>query len=171
MTKRKHLKRLVRSRAAATGESYAAALRSIRQHRPEDRMPDPAASDNAASAASPIASCSFCDKPNTAVQALVAGPGVFICNECVELSSAIVAEVAEATPEEKVVLREQFASRSAEEILEMLPGMARSADRFEAEVARWVSWMRERGTGWPQIADALGTSTDAARQRFDAEPG
>jgi hypothetical protein len=165
MTKRKHLKRLVRSRAATTGESYAAALRSIRQHRPEDRMPD-----NSPSSASPIASCSFCDKPNTAVQCLVAGPGVFICNECVELSAGIVAEAAHATPQEKAGLREQFASRSAEEILEMLPGMARSADRFEAEVARWVSWLRERGAGWPQIASALGTSTDAARQRFEAKP-
>jgi ClpX C4-type zinc finger protein len=163
MTKRKHLKRLVRSRAATTGESYAAALRRIRQHRPEDRMPD-----TAASTASPIASCSFCDKPNTAVQSLVAGPGVFICNECVELSAAIVAEVAEAAPEERAGLREQFASRSAEEILEMLPGMARTADRLEAEVARWVSRLREQGTGWQQIAGTLGTSTDAARQRFGA---
>ena len=124
--------------------------------------------DNSPSAASPIASCSFCDKPNTAVQCLVAGPGVFICNECVELSAGIVAEAAHATPEERSLLRRQYAGRSAEEILEMLPGFARTADRFEAEVARWVSSLRERGTGWPQIADALGTSTDAARQRFGA---
>jgi len=51
----------------------------------------------------------------------------------------------------------------------MLPGFARTADRFEAEVARWVSSLREQGTGWPQIAAALGTSTDAARQRFGAD--
>jgi hypothetical protein len=164
MTKRKHLKRLVRSRAATTGESYAAALRRIRQqHRPEDRMPDNAAPD-----ASPIASCSFCDKPNTAVQCLVAGPGVFICNECVELSAGIVAEAAHAPPEEKAALRKQYAGRSAEEILEMLPGFARTADRFEAEVARWVGSLRDQGTGWPQIAAALGTSTDAAQRRFGA---
>ena len=37
-----------------------------------------------------IASCSFCGKPNTAVRKLVAGPGVYICNECVELSASIV---------------------------------------------------------------------------------
>ena len=45
-------------------------------------------------------SCSFCLKPSDEVAKLVAGPGVYICNECVELSSAIVAEVAEATPDQ-----------------------------------------------------------------------
>ena len=120
----------------------------------------------------PIASCSFCNKPNTAVKSLVAGPGVFICNECVELSAAIVADVAHPTPEESARLRAQFADRSAAEILDMLPGVARSAARIEAELARWVNRLRERGTDWQQIADALGTSVNAARQRFEAErPG
>jgi hypothetical protein len=164
MTKRKHLKRLVRSRAATTGESYAVALRSIRQHRPEDRMPATATSTD-----SPIASCSFCHKPNTAVKTLVAGPGVFICNECVELSATIVADMAHTTPEESARLRTQFADRSAREILDMLPGVARSASRIEADLTRWVSRLREWGTDWEQIADALGTSIDAARQRFEAE--
>jgi hypothetical protein len=165
MTKRKHLKRLVRSRAATTGESYAAALRSIRQQRPEDRMPA-----KATATGKPIASCSFCHKPNTAVKNLVAGPGVFICNECVELSAAIVAEVAGITPEESARLRTQYADRSAEEILGMLPGVARTASRIEADLARWVSQLREQGTGWQQIADALGTSVGAARQRFETAP-
>lgn len=164
MTKRKHLKRLVRSRTATTGESYAAALRSIRQYRPEDRMPAIATSTD-----KPIASCSFCNKPNTAVKSLVAGPGVFICNECVELSATIVADVAHTTPEESARLRKQFVDRSAEEILDMLPGVARSASRIEADLTRWVNRLRELGTDWQHIADALGTSIDAVRQRFEAE--
>ena len=165
MTKRKHLKRLVRTRAATTGESYATALRSIRQQRPEDHMPTtPAATDK------PIASCSFCHKPNTEVRNLVAGPGVYICNECVELSAAIVAEVASLPPAESARLRAQYAGQSAEEILGMLPGVARSAARIEAELAHWVSRLRELGIGWPQIAGALGTSADAAQQRFGAAP-
>ena len=120
----------------------------------------------------PIASCSFCHKPNTAVQSLVAGPGVYICNECVELSAVIVADVAGKTPRETAKLRAQFGSRSAEEILAMLPGVARTASRIEADLARWVGRLRDQGTGWPQIASALGTSTDAAQQRFGAQqPG
>jgi hypothetical protein len=164
MTKRKHFKRLVRSRAATTGESYAVALRSIRQRRPEDRMPATATSTD-----KPIASCSFCHKPNTAVKNLVAGPGVYICNECVELSAAIVADVAHTTPEESARLRAQFVGRSAEEILDMLPGVARSASRIEADLTRWVDRLREQGTDWQRIADALGMSIDTVRQRFEAK--
>jgi hypothetical protein len=161
MTQRKHFKRLVRSRAAATGQSYAAALRSIRQHRPEDRMPTTETTDN------PITSCSFCDKPSAAVEKLVAGPAVYICNECVDLSATIISDAAHSTPEESARRRAQFASPSAEEILALLPGVARLAARVEADLARKVGRLREQGTGWPQIADALGMSTDAARQRFD----
>jgi hypothetical protein len=161
MTQRKHFKRLVRSRAAATGQSYAAALRSIRQHRPEDRMPTTETTDN------PITSCSFCDKPSAAVEKLVAGPAVYICNECVDLSATIISDAAHSTPEESARRRAQFASPSAEEILALLPGVARLAARVEADLARKVGRLREQGTGWPQIADALGVSTDAARQRFD----
>lgn len=34
--------------------------------------------------------CSFCGKPQGEVERLIAGPGVFICNECVELCQSIM---------------------------------------------------------------------------------
>jgi len=42
--------------------------------------------------------CSFCAKPQSQVRKLVAGPGVYICDECIELCSEIVEE--ELTTEE-----------------------------------------------------------------------
>jgi ATP-dependent Clp protease ATP-binding subunit ClpX len=42
--------------------------------------------------------CSFCAKPQSQVRKLVAGPGVYICDECIELCSEIVEE--ELTSEE-----------------------------------------------------------------------
>jgi ATP-dependent Clp protease ATP-binding subunit ClpX len=36
--------------------------------------------------------CSFCGKSQDKVRRIVAGPGVFICNECVELCSEILNE-------------------------------------------------------------------------------
>ena len=36
--------------------------------------------------------CSFCGKPQNQVRRLVAGPGVFICDECVQLCTDILAE-------------------------------------------------------------------------------
>ncbi len=41
--------------------------------------------------------CSFCHKSNEAVRKIVAGPdGVFICNECVDLSYHLVHDQASA---------------------------------------------------------------------------
>jgi ribosomal protein L37AE/L43A len=164
MTTKKHLKRRVRSLAARTGDPYATALRTIRQQQ-ENRMPATATSTE-----NVIASCSFCGKPDTAVQRLVAGPGVYICNECVELSAAIIADAANTTAEDVARRRSQYYDRSTEDILAMLPALVRGADRVESELAGWIRRLRDRGTDWQTIADALGVSVDSARQRFEAAP-
>src|SRR6478736_6234448 len=45
--------------------------------------------------------CSFCGKSQKQVQQLIAGPGVYICDECVELCNEIIEErLAEATESE-----------------------------------------------------------------------
>ena len=36
--------------------------------------------------------CSFCGKAQEQVKRLVAGPGVYICDECIELCSEIIGE-------------------------------------------------------------------------------
>jgi ribosomal protein L37AE/L43A len=164
MTTNKHLKRRVRSLAARTGEPYATALRTIRQQQ-ENRMPATATPGE-----NVIATCSFCGKPDSTVQRLVAGPGVYICNECVELSAAIIADAAHTSAEEVSRRRSQYYDRSAEDILAMLPVLVRSADRVESELAGWISRLRDRGTDWETIADAAGVSIEDARQRFEAAP-
>ena len=40
--------------------------------------------------------CSFCGKDKTQVEKLVAGPGVYICDECIRLCSEVL--VGEPTP-------------------------------------------------------------------------
>ena len=40
----------------------------------------------------PIHRCSFCSKTQTQVRRLVAGPNVFICNECIALCQEIIAD-------------------------------------------------------------------------------
>ena len=37
-------------------------------------------------------SCAFCKKPQTEVKVLIAGPGVYICDECVVLCNGIITE-------------------------------------------------------------------------------
>ena len=163
MTRSKHLKRMVRSRAARTGESYTTALRAVRRHRQEPTMP----TDAVPAEEEVIASCSFCGKPNTAVERLVAGPSAFICNECVGLSAEIVAASAAATPGESRRSPARFADRPTDDILALLPGLDREAVRAEEDLARWVGRLRERGTDWTVIAGALGTTVEAARRRLE----
>jgi hypothetical protein len=43
--------------------------------------------------------CSFCNKPQREVKKLVAGPTVYICNECVAICLDIISEVPPATGE------------------------------------------------------------------------
>lgn len=48
--------------------------------------------------------CSFCGKSQDQVRKLVAGPGVYICDECIELCTEIVEE--ELGTEEETELKE-----------------------------------------------------------------
>jgi hypothetical protein len=50
--------------------------------------------------------CSFCRKSEHQVQKLVAGPGVYICNECVAIASRIMAAAGPSPP--KVPLRRRL---------------------------------------------------------------
>jgi len=83
-----------------------------------------------------------CDKPDTTVQRLVAGPGVYICNECIDLSATIVADAAQTTPEESSRRRSQYYDRSAEDILATPPALIPSADLVESESTGWISRLR-----------------------------
>lgn len=46
--------------------------------------------------------CSFCGKPQNTVRKLVAGPGVYICDECIELCNEIVDEEIKGQDESEV---------------------------------------------------------------------
>jgi len=46
-----------------------------------------------------IAQCSFCSKPNTEVSTLVAGPGIFICDGCIDLCARVVAGKPASVPQ------------------------------------------------------------------------
>src|SRR6476620_5332329 len=49
--------------------------------------------------------CSFCGKSQNEVKKLIAGPGVYICDECIELCNDIIAEEREREADTKATLR------------------------------------------------------------------
>jgi hypothetical protein len=110
--------------------------------------------------------CSFCSKANYEVAKVVAGPGVYICNECVALADSIIAE--HAGSEHRPRLPE-WAELSEAEMLERLPRMTRVADQVESSVRDWVHELRRRGTTWARIGQALGISRQSAWERFSGE--
>lgn len=60
--------------------------------------------------------CSFCGKTQDQVRKLVAGPGVYICDECIELCTEIVEE--ELGTEEEVEFKDVPKPKEIREILD-----------------------------------------------------
>jgi hypothetical protein len=113
-----------------------------------------------------LARCSFCGKPHTEVGRLVAGAGVYICNECVDLCAAIVAEHASREPVERI---RPWAAMTDEQILEHIPRVAATASSVEADLHQWVDELRRRGVTWARIGASLGMTRQSAWERFSGE--
>jgi ATP-dependent Clp protease ATP-binding subunit ClpX len=74
--------------------------------------------------------CSFCGKPQEQVRKLVAGPGVYICDECIELCTEIVEE--ELGTEEEVEFKEV---PKPKEILDILNGYVIGQEKAKKSLA------------------------------------
>jgi ClpX C4-type zinc finger len=112
--------------------------------------------------------CSFCIKPAPAVSKMIAGPGVFICNECVRLCDDIL-----ALPAEPGAVAPSWEQRMSElsdaDLLAHLPKIAATAAQVEQNLASWVSQARTRGITWTRIGEALGMTRQSAWERFSGE--
>jgi hypothetical protein len=114
--------------------------------------------------------CSFCGKPNTQVAKLVAGPGVYICDECVTLCQLIITESRSGSkPGSVPQLRAWELTDNVNAVLESLPRVARAADQVEQDLAGWVSRARELGATWARIGESLGMTRQSAWARFSGE--
>jgi hypothetical protein len=111
------------------------------------------------------AKCSFCRKPNTSVDKLVAGPGVFICNECIDLASQIIADI--PVSQSRIAPWERPAT--LDEVLASLPPVAAAEAHAEENLHAWVTRARSLGATWAQIGTALGMTRQSAWERFSGE--
>jgi hypothetical protein len=110
--------------------------------------------------------CSFCSKPYTEVGKLVAGPGVYICNECVDLCNSIIDGAIDNGPPPRLP---EWGRLDDEEMLTHIPNIAATAGRVEASLREWVLELRRRGVTWARIGAALGMTRQSAWERFSGE--
>ena len=106
--------------------------------------------------------CSFCGRLHTEVAKLIAGPGIYICDACVDKCVAILGEGAPAEP----ASLPEWASMSDEELLQRIPFIATSAANIEAGLRDRVHELRDRGVTWAHIGAALGMTRQSAWERF-----
>jgi ATP-dependent protease Clp ATPase subunit len=108
--------------------------------------------------------CSFCGKAQTEVKTLVAGPGVFICDECVHLCRPIIEKKNKPTTHEVPSLLPDNAATEA--LLKTLAGYDGAFERIGAAMQDIADILREREVSWATIGEALTVSRQAAWKRF-----
>jgi hypothetical protein len=110
-----------------------------------------------------MSSCTFCFKPSTGVQTLVAGPGVFICDECVMLCQVVIQNKPTSSP---APLAPWDHVNQLDDVLATLPRVAMASAQVEATLAGWVGRSRSLGATWARVGEALGMSRQSAWERF-----
>jgi ATP-dependent Clp protease ATP-binding subunit ClpX len=115
------------------------------------------------------ARCSFCAKPNSEVEKVIAGPGVYICNKCVGLCNEILETESRKSAEPKAQLAAWDESMTDEQILDLLPRIAAVGAQTEASLQRLVAILRERRMTWARIGSALQITRQSAWERFSGE--
>ena len=93
--------------------------------------------------------CSFCGKRQSEVRTLVAGPSVFICNECVDLCHTIVHEAHE-------VLRPPTAQDEALRLAEKLMEMGNVTCAVALALHEFHNAMRRSGQGPGTLVTGIG---------------
>ena len=114
-----------------------------------------------------IAYCSFCLKQKNDIRTLVAGPGVYICDECVNLCTLVIANPPTLPPN----LSSWEDDLDLERVLTSLPRMASVGAQAERNLSRYVQQARELGATWSVIGTSLGMTRQSAWERFSSFDG
>ncbi len=80
-----------------------------------------------------VLACSFCGKTQKQVVKLIAGPGVYICDECVDLSVRIIEEEVGERPARDRNPEIEDAAQAAWDAIARLRTLAQQARPAEAE--------------------------------------
>ncbi|MFE3581798.1 ClpX C4-type zinc finger protein [Streptomyces vinaceus] len=106
--------------------------------------------------------CSFCNRSSEDVDTLVAGAGVYICNDCVALSADVIKNQP-AGPKRTTPIWEGV---DDEALLAHLPRIEAIRHQVDDDLRSWVGEARRRGTSWDRIGAALDMRRQSAWERF-----
>ncbi len=110
--------------------------------------------------------CSFCGKPHSEVYTLVAGPGVYICDECIALAATITENHRKSDALAPLRIWQKM---SDDEMLEHIPRVAAVAEQVERNLRDWIQELRRRKVTWARIGGALSITRQSAWERFSGE--
>jgi hypothetical protein len=124
--------------------------------------------------------CSFCNKSQFDVIKLIAGPGVYVCNECVDLCNHIIAQelarkvdqAGSAGPSNKSNdprSLKAWEGLSDEDLLAEMVRAHAAHQNVDRAVAHHVAALRGRGVSWARIGEALGITRQSAWERYSGE--
>jgi ATP-dependent Clp protease ATP-binding subunit ClpX len=105
--------------------------------------------------------CSFCGKSQHQVEKLIAGPYVFICNECVALCDGIIA--GKPLPDHASF---KPLERPTPELLSLIGSVNLNTAGAANFLQSIVDTLRGREVSWAEIAEPLGVSRQSAWERF-----
>jgi len=105
------------------------------------------------------------------VKTLISGPGVFICDECIQLGQEIIDREAAATsrsaPEPQSAPSPMLPDNApTEALLKTLSGYDGAFERIDSAMQDIVDILRERDISWSAIGQTLHVSRQAAWKRF-----
>ena len=110
--------------------------------------------------------CSFCAKPAAEVAKIIAGPGIYICDECVQLCNEILASATGQDGGGPEAELPYWQALTAQQLLDHLPKIAWVAGQVEGSLTTWVRRVRSRGVAWARIGEALDMTRQSAWERF-----
>jgi ATP-dependent Clp protease ATP-binding subunit ClpX len=105
--------------------------------------------------------CSFCAKSQGEVEKLIAGPFVFICNECV----GMCVEIIDGRPLTDKGYKKPL-ERSTDQLLLLMGSVNFAADASRDFLQQVVDTLRSREVSWADIGAHLGVSRQSAWERF-----
>ena len=106
--------------------------------------------------------CSFCGVRGEKGAKFAGGLGAMMCVACVEHFHDVFSTEAKT----EAVSRPPWESMSDSEVLSTLPLIARNAEQVNEFLTEWVELARSRKSSWAEIGKAMGTSRQAAWERF-----